>query len=93
MEETANKFKLLDGDFLGYFKELGIPYNDVRAPTLSLGDFSLRVSCLRVVADSRMDLVSRHDIARIWVAFFQECQQYRCGQAVAHGRSHSVVTL
>ena len=32
MEETANKFKLLDGDFLGYFKELGIPYNDVRPP-------------------------------------------------------------
>ena len=30
VEETANKFKLLDGDFLGYFKELGIPYNDVR---------------------------------------------------------------
>ena len=24
--------------------------------------------------------VSRHDIASIWVAFFQECQQYRCGQ-------------
>ena len=24
--------------------------------------------------------VSRHDIADIWVAFFQECQQYRCGQ-------------
>ena len=24
--------------------------------------------------------VSRHDIAGIWVAFFQECQQYRCGQ-------------
>ena len=25
--------------------------------------------------------VSRHDIAGIWVAFFRECQQYRCGQA------------
>ena len=24
--------------------------------------------------------VSGHDIAGIWVAFFQECQQYRCGQ-------------
>ena len=24
--------------------------------------------------------VSRHDIAGIWVAFFQECQRYRCGQ-------------
>ena len=24
--------------------------------------------------------VSRHDIAGIWVAPFQECQQYRCGQ-------------
>ena len=24
--------------------------------------------------------VSRHDIAGIWVAFFQECQQYRRGQ-------------
>ena len=24
--------------------------------------------------------MSRHDIAGIWVAFFQECQQYRCGQ-------------
>eukprot|EP01045_Picozoa_sp_COSAG04_P019589 COSAG04_NODE_1918_length_5203_cov_2.179902_3_plen_162_part_00 len=24
--------------------------------------------------------VSCHDIAGIWVAFFQECRQYRCGQ-------------
>ena len=24
--------------------------------------------------------MSRHDIASIWVAFFHECQQYRCGQ-------------
>ena len=24
--------------------------------------------------------VSGHDISGIWVAFFQECQQYRCGQ-------------
>ena len=24
--------------------------------------------------------VSRHDIAGIWVAFFQECRQYRCAQ-------------
>ena len=31
---------------------------------LFLGDFS----------------VSRHDIAGIWVAFFQECQQHHCGQ-------------
>ena len=23
---------------------------------------------------------SRHGIAGTWVAFFQECQQYRCGQ-------------
>ena len=27
--------------------------------------------------------VSRHDIADIWVAFFQECQQYRCGQVLS----------
>ena len=27
--------------------------------------------------------VSRHDIACIWVAFFQECQQYRCGQGAS----------
>ena len=26
--------------------------------------------------------VSRHDIAGIWVALFQECQQYRGGQAL-----------
>ena len=26
-----------------------------------------------------LPLMSRHDIAGIWVAFFQECQQYRCG--------------
>ena len=30
---------------------------------------------------SKSELVSRHDIAGIWVAFFQECQRYRCGQA------------
>ena len=24
------------------------------------------------------DHVSRHDIARIWVAFFSRCQRYRC---------------
>ena len=28
--------------------------------------------------------VSRHDIASIWVAFFQECQQYHCEQAGKH---------
>jgi len=27
-------------------------------------------------------LVSHHDIAGIWVAFFRECQQYRCGQDI-----------
>ena len=27
--------------------------------------------------------VSRHDIAGIWVAFFHECQQYRCGQGAS----------
>ena len=26
-------------------------------------------------------LVSRHDIADIWVAFFEECPQFCCGQA------------
>ena len=34
--------------------------------------------------------VSGHDIAGIWVAFFKECQQYRCGQDCAdpaHGVS------
>ena len=25
-------------------------------------------------------VVSCHDIAGVWVAFFQECQRYRCGQ-------------
>ena len=29
--------------------------------------------------------VSGHDIAGIWVAFFQECQQYRCGTDAIHG--------
>ena len=28
--------------------------------------------------NSQMGLVSRHDIAGIWVTFFQECQQHRC---------------
>ena len=27
-------------------------------------------------------VVSRHDIAGIWVAFFRRCQRYRCGQVV-----------
>jgi len=27
--------------------------------------------------------VGRHDIAGIWVTFFQECQQYRCGQGAS----------
>ena len=31
----------------------------------------------------RMGDVSRHDIAGIWVAFFQERQQYRCGQIIS----------
>jgi len=30
------------------------------------------------------NLVSCHDVAGIWVAFFQECQQSRCGQALFH---------
>jgi len=29
----------------------------------------------------KLAAVSRHDIAGIWVAFFQECQQHCCGQA------------
>ena len=29
---------------------------------------------------AKLQLVSCHEIAGIWVAFFQECQQYRCGQ-------------
>ena len=34
-------------------------------------------------------LVSRHDIAGIWVAFFQRCQRYRCGgQDIAGGAPH-----
>ena len=28
------------------------------------------------------DGVSRREIAAVWVAFFQTCQRYRCGQAV-----------
>ena len=39
-------------------------------------------------------LVSRHDIAGIWVAFFRRCQRYRCGQGTgdyASGR-HSPST-
>ena len=30
-------------------------------------------------------VVSCHDIAGVWVAFFQECQRYRCGQESGHG--------
>ena len=33
--------------------------------------------------------VSGHDIPGIWVAFFQECQQYRCGQEV-HAEKQAV---
>ena len=29
---------------------------------------------------AKLQLVSCHEIAGIWVAFFQECQQSRCGQ-------------
>ena len=37
---------------------------------------------LRNYSDGRLlAFVSCHDIAGIWVAFFQERQQYRCGQA------------
>ena len=35
--------------------------------------------------------VSCHDTAGIWVAFFQDCQQYRCGQDLGWMVDHQVV--
>ena len=37
-------------------------------------------------AVSAEQLVSRHDIARSWVALFEECQQYRCRQEAVQAR-------
>ena len=36
--------------------------------------------CLLTAQSLREKLVSCHDIAGIWVAFFSRCQRYRCGQ-------------
>ena len=45
-------------------------------PCLAIGSFSIGLiyAALAIAAL----LVSRHDIAAIWVAFFSRCQRYRC---------------
>ena len=37
--------------------------------------------------------VSSHDVAGIWVAFFQACQEFRCGQGLSLGQSQLQMAL
>ena len=41
---------------------------------------SCEAACGLAGRDCSQHVVTRQDIAGIWVALFQECQQYRCGQ-------------
>jgi len=47
-------------------------------------DETLEGGCLfNIRKDPAETVVSRHDIAGIWVASFSRCQRYRCGQDLA----------
>ena len=67
----------------GWLQDTAIVFSSDRTMGMLSRSVALSVSLILkgvTIADGEMlgDLVSRHDIAGIWVAFFSRCQRHRC---------------
>ena len=85
-EVGAEVRSLYDGDWLKATVESKTKVAEAELPPEIAEDPTVK-RLREQEAAKAAERVSCHDIAGIWVAFFQECQQYRCGQGGSTLRS------